>query len=247
MPNHNFQSSKQRHHQGKNTEIIPGILTNSPKEVYRQVLNLLQLEPQPKTIQLDVIDGEFAPNLTVEPSLLHHSDLQDLFKKNGMQVDLHLMTIDPIDYAHEVYGLDNIRYIIGQIERMHNQEQFIDEVLANHFKPGFSLDLYTPFDSIDRQLLPQLNAIQIMGGKAGEQGQEFNQKVLAKIEEVTAYRDELNLEELEIMVDIGMNPDTVALAMAAGADGLVVGSFLATAQDTDQQQERWEELLSAIE
>lgn len=234
-----------KNHINQDLEIIPGILTDDPKDVYRQVLNLLKLEPYPETIQLDIIDGEFAPDLTVEPSLLHHQDLQDLFKKHNVQVDLHLMTLEPIDYAHEVYGLENIRFIIGQIERMSDQEAFIDEVIANHFQPGFSIDLHTPFEAIDEQLLMRLNAIQIMGGKAGEQGQDFNQKVLAKIEEVAAYKEELKLEDLTILVDIGMNPETIPLVEQAGAEAAIVGSYLADTTTQDERQSNWENLLSA--
>ena len=216
------------------TRIIPGILSEDPRFVQSEIAELAQLDPQPNLLQIDILDGEFAPELTIEPNRLKEFDL------HGAQVDIHLMTVEPIDYVSEVRGMSEVRAVIAQIERLHSQAEFIEEVQECHFMPGFSLDLYTPFESLDMDLLTQVGVIQIMGGQAGSQGQTFHDSVLDKIREAAEYRQGLGLE-YEILVDIGMNPDTIPAVLQAGADGVVVGSYL---QQADREN-AWEELLQA--
>lgn len=214
--------------------IIPGILSDNYDFVQAEIAALAKLEPQPQRIQIDILDGEFMSELTIEPNFLMSMSLFDL------EIDLHLMTNEPIDFVSEVVGLSNIKNIIAQVERLHSQSEFIDEVVASHFQPGFSLDLYTPFEEIRPEILDQLKVVQIMGGKAGSQGQEFSHQVLEKVQQVAETKELLGLD-FEIMVDIGMNPQTIPLVLSAGADKVVVGSYL---QKPDRQQ-AWEELLEA--
>lgn len=211
--------------------IIPGINTDQPKLVQQSLDTFAQLEPQPERIQLDILDGEFATELTVEPNLLHDLQLPDL------TIDLHLMTLEPIDYVSEVRGIRQVQTIIAQIERMHSQAEFLDEVQANYFEAGLALELYTPFESIDQNLLPQLHVIQVLAGKTGFSGQSFNDIVLPKIREIRQAKEDLQLE-CQIYVDIGMNPATLPVVQQAGADGAVVVSYL---QRPDCQQ-AWEDL-----
>ena len=215
--------------------VIPGILSDDPKFVQREIEALADLDPVPERIQIDILDGEFAPELTIEPNLLHNLTLYDF------EVDMHLMTVEPIDFVSEVKDLDRVRTVIAQIERLHSQAEFIEEVHQCHFEPGLSLDLYTPFESIDHTILHQLAVVQIMGGKAGAQGQSFREIVLDKIREAAQTKQELGLE-YEIIVDIGMNPRTIPLVLDAGADSVVVGSYL---QKPDRQT-AWEDLLEVV-
>lgn len=216
------------------THIIPGILNDDVNFVQAELDSLAELDPQPERIQIDILDGEFAPELTIEPNTLLNMNLHDL------SLDLHLMTNEPIDFVSEVFGLGNVKIIIAQVERLHSQSEFIDEVLASHFSPGFSLDLFTPFEELRPELLNQLKVVQIMGGLAGAQGQAFNPLVLVKIQQAVEARQKMDLD-YEILVDIGMNPQTIPLVLKAGADKVVVGSYL---QNPDRQQV-WEELLEA--
>lgn len=226
----NFDSAK----------IIPSILTDSQKTFFSDLSTFSELDPQPEIIQLDVIDGIFAPELTVEPSILN----QDLVVStlDAIQVDLHLMTVDPIDYVHEVYENQSVRAVIAQIEKIHSLTEFLEEVKANHLLAGFALDVYTPFESIDQAFLPELKVVQIMGGQAGSQGQTFAPQIIEKIKAAQEAREALALD-YEIYVDIGMNPTTIPQAKQAGADGFVVGSYL----QKENPQLAWEELNQALE
>ena len=221
-------------------KVIPGILTDNSRKFFEDLSTFSQLDPQPEIIQLDIIDGQFTPELTVEPNILNQDEVVDALA--GTKVDLHLMTVDPIDYVHEVYENQSVRAVIAQVEKIHSLTEFVEEVKANHFLVGFSLDLYTPFEAIDAQVLMDTQIVQIMGGQAGQQGQAFEETVLAKVKEAAQVREDLGLE-YEIYVDIGMNPETIPQAIEAGANGFVVGSYL----QKEDPQAPWEDLLSAIE
>lgn len=226
-------------------EIIPAIYAPTPEEAQQQWEHWQQLDPPPQTVQADIIDGEFAPELTVEPNFFN----EDLFIQHSTdqgdtKIDLHLMTIEPIDYVHEVYNHHNIRYVIGQIERMYNLQEFVDEVVANHLQPGLALDLNTPFEEIDLAVLSQLQVVQVMGGQAGWQGQSFQAKIIDKIKQIKEVQQDLQYE-FAIMVDIGMNPETISQAAQAGANKFVVGSYLQST-NSDQRQKNWEELQEVI-
>jgi ribulose-phosphate 3-epimerase len=96
---------------------------------------------------------------------------------------------------------------------------------------GFSLDFYTPVESIDSSLFSEIDIVQIMSNRAGRQGQEFRSvPTLEKIKELARIKAQ-HKYQFDIFVDIGMNPDTIALCAKAGATGFAPGSFLWKAPD----------------
>lgn len=223
--------------------IIPAILEDSPEIIAEQLERLRQLNPPPEAIEIDIIDGDFAPNLTIDTEQLAELDTEPF------QVDVHLMTLDPTDFVYQLrQGSErgqSIRTVIAQVERLHSFQEFIEEVQANHFQVGFALDLYTPVEAIDSQWWPEIQLVSVMGGKAGEQGQKFQPSTLEKVRELSQLRRDFGYR-FEIRVDIGMSTETIPLAKAAGAESFAVGSKLKSFRG-DEQQEQWERLWDAAE
>jgi pentose-5-phosphate-3-epimerase len=125
--------------------VYPSILTDSVAEVERELGLLNSVADQLAAVQVDIIDGEFTDNLTISPIDLigiHFGDIP---------VDFHLMVVDPVNFVYECKQIENARVVIGQIERMHSQADFITECKEFSLKPGLSLDLYTPVESIDAE------------------------------------------------------------------------------------------------
>ncbi|MBD3279399.1 MAG: hypothetical protein GF390_01665 [Candidatus Pacebacteria bacterium] len=209
--------------------LYPAILTDSLQVVQKQ-LDLVKDQAAVSVVQLDVIDGQFVDNLTVTPA-----DLLELDWGN-LKVDFHLMTNEPMDYVWELIEVEKelpIRAVIAQVERMSYQADFFQEVARHGWQAGLSLDLYTPLSAVDDSIWAELNLIQLMGIKAGFQGQQFQDQVLAKLQKL---QDLVNQRELslEILVDGGVKLINAAKLIKAGATGLVVGSALWQAQDLDQ-------------
>lgn len=202
-------------------KLSPSLLTDSVKEVQSQLDQAAEFSDFFHKVQLDVIDGQFAENLTVTPVDLHDINWHEF------SVDVHLMVEEPVDYVFECCQLEPVDTITAQIERMSSQLEFIGEVQQRSKGAGLSLDIFTPVESIEDEAWLELKIIQVMGNKAGIQGQQFaGEPVLSKIREIARIKQERHLQGLEIMVDIGVNKETIPQFIKAGATAAVVGSTL---------------------
>lgn len=221
--------------------IIPGPLSETTAELQQKLDVIRRFTNPPQVIQVDIVDGEFADTLTFEPSGLREVDTQ------GFHIDLHLMTIEPAQFLTELFDLPqtNIRRVIGQVEKMGSIGEFISQVQEDLGKEaGLSLDLYTQLEAFqsddDEEIidyLDQVAVIQVMGNKAGEQGQSLHPTALETLQKVVAYKKRHNLS-FAVSFDIGMNPETIPQVLALGATEVVVGSYL---QGPDAAA-HWEEL-----
>jgi len=188
-------------------------------------LNLVRQAEDLSLVQIDIIDGWYADNLTLLPS-----DFVQ-FSFDQLQVDFHLMTEDPLDFVFEIREEEDAlptRAIIAQIERMTSQPTFVEQVKQAGYQVGFSLDLYTPAAAIEPSLLSQLDFIQVMGIEAGFQGQAFARIALETVANLVELRKTYDLS-FEIIVDGGILLENAPAVLAAGADHLGVGSALWTA------------------
>lgn len=194
--------------------IIPAILSDSFMQVKEQIERVRQ-ETKLTRIQIDIVDPDFADDITISPIDLAEVKLQ------GLEVDLHLMTNDPINEVVECSEIKNIHAIIGQVEHMSNQRDFIEHVHSYNLKVGLALDLTTPITAIEANIWADLDMVQVMGIRAGAQGQSFKLETLEKVKEIRQ-----KYPQLEILVDGGVKPENMVAINAAGASTVVVGSYL---------------------
>lgn len=202
-------------------DIFPSILTDS-LEIAQEQLDLVQ--GLVSGVQIDIIDGEFADNITFHPV-----DIASLTTHN-MTIDIHLQTVEPIDYVVECERIQNLRTIIGQVERMSSQKDFIDHVASYGWSAGLSLDLYTPTTAIDEDQWKRLRAVQVMTIHAGFQGQKFEPIAVQKIREVRKYLNDRRLN-CDLFVDGGITPETFRLCKDAGATHYTPGHYLWASQN----------------
>ena len=195
-------------------QIIPAILSNDIKEVGEK---LAQAEGVGGKIQIDVIDGVFANNKTVDPSALE-------FIETDLKLDFHLMTKEPIDWIERaVRGMAD--RIIGQVEMMTDQVGFVGKVSEVGLSVGLAIDLPTSISKLDPTILTNLDVVLVMSVPAGFGGQEFDRRALAKIKEL----DEIRIRDdtpFKICVDGGINTNNISDVVKAGADELVIGEGL---------------------
>lgn len=193
-------------------KIIPAILDQNIDEVGRK-LDLVKA--QVDLIHIDILDGIFADNLTIGVS-----DLAQIEIPEKIKFDYHLMVEYPEDLLGECHTNHGYR-ILAQIERMHSQSEYVSMCQELKMLPGMALDLYTPIEAIQTQLVPQLDGILLMGVKAGWSGQSFEPQVLEKIKQL---RDKGYSGH--IIMDGGMNHQTAKQCVEAGADEIAVTSYL---------------------
>ncbi len=212
--------------------IIPSILTDQMAQAQSQLDTLAQLQPRPSAVQIDIIDGYFTDNLTIEAGAVRELD------SHGLPLDIHLMVVEPVQFIAELSGTP-LRTVIAQVERLPDQAEFIQLVQDQGWQAGLALDLYTPLSAVETSSWPRLAVLQVMGGEAGHQSEFFHPSTRQLLKEVRARRTKQQLA-LRIMVDIGINPDTIELVQTAGADDLIVGSYLTT--DTAAHWQKLQEI-----
>lgn len=224
-------------------KIYPAILSDSIEEIQKQV-DMAKSCPSIEILQIDIIDGFFADNITVSPQSLLEIDFGDL------QIDLHLMVDEPMDMISEIENLKNnlpIRMIIAQIEKMTYQKDFVEDVKKMGYKVGLSLDIYTPIDSLDEGILNEISVLQFMGIKAGFQGQKLVPQVFEKIKlfmdkDLVGNNHDLSADTLEITFDGGVTEEHAERLDSLGITSLVAGSLLWKAEDFCEQYQSLAEI-----
>lgn len=204
-------------------KLYPSLLTSSLAEFEKQ-LAVARANDELEVVQIDVIDGYFADNLTLTPLDLTQQDFGEL------KIDFHLMTEEPLDFVNELIAVKKylpVRAVIAQLERMSSQAEYLKQVKSHDWLAGLSLDLFTPLDSIDLKAWPELDIVQLMTIEAGFQGQKFQDRALDKIEPLRQRARQI----LEIILDGGVKKKEVKLAQELGVDGVAVGSGLWQVQD----------------
>lgn len=191
-------------------EIIPAILTSSPEELRA----LIEKAQGVCRIQIDIIDGSFTDNKTIDPVALRQIETSSL-------IDFHLMVNSPIDWVAKCVDVGADR-IIGHIEKMENQTEFIDKVHASHAKAGLAIDLDTPVAHIESQALPQVDVILVLSVKAGFGGQQFNLKSFDKMKELSDLRKKENYK-FKICVDGGITRELIKDMEKLGVDEVAIG------------------------
>lgn len=193
-------------------KVIPGILTNSIDELKSL---MLQTQEVGDRVHIDVIDGVFVNNQTIDPSVLAGFDTK-------LMIDYHLMVNNPEGWLARCANSMADR-VFGHIEMMENQMKFVEKSIGFNLETGLALDMKSGVEKINDEALSSIDALIIMGVNAGFGGQEFREEALKKINETGKIRDENNLN-YEIIVDGGVNNSNLKDIIKAGADSVVIGN-----------------------
>ncbi len=184
-------------------------------------------------IHVDVMDGDFVPNLTFGPKFV--GDFRKYYPNNVF--DVHLMISNPLKYIKNFAdaGSDIITF---HYESKSNVMDVINEIKACGKKVGLSIKPDTKVFEIEKYL-PYLDLVLVMSVEPGFGGQKFMPSAVNKIAKLAKIRNELGYN-YEIEVDGGINADTVKLVKEAGVDVVVAGSFV---MNSNNKKERVEVLL----
>jgi ribulose-phosphate 3-epimerase len=193
-------------------EIIPSILTN---DAQLAIDMLKQAEGVAKRVQIDIIDGVFADNKTIDPIVL-----QDI--ETTINLDYHLMVKEPINWIEKSIHAGGER-IIGHVEMMSDPEAFIFKIHAAGRVPGLGIDLDTPLIEVDEHLLAEIGVVIVMSSKAGFGGQEFQQSVLEKIATLHEIRAK-NGYQFKICDDGGVTLNWADDVRRKGTDEIAIGN-----------------------
>ena len=167
-------------------------------------------------VHVDVMDGHFVPNITIGP------DVVKAIKPHATKpLDVHLMIapVDPYVAAFAEAGADIITFHPEAGPHPHRTAQAIR---AAGCKVGISLNPATPVSVLDH-LMEDVDLILVMSVNPGFGGQSFITSQLDKIRRLRAMI-EASGRDIALEVDGGVNRDTAAQVIEAGADMLVAGT-----------------------
>lgn len=198
-------------------EIIPTILTNDPNELREKIEILTRGNRQLiRRVQVDIVEGEFANNKTVSVEALASIN-------TDLLIDVQLMVPEPVSWVEKCVEVMADR-IIGHVEQMSDQNEFIARVGSEGVGVGLGLDIHTPVKAIG-EVLSDLDVVLLMSVEVGFGGQEFDERVLMKVAELNQIRKDKNLR-FNICVDGGINEGNMLALLEAGADEVAVGKSL---------------------
>ncbi len=197
-------------------EIIPSLLVKNISQFKKR---LTQIERYFPLAQLDVADNTLVSNETF-------ADWKQIRRiKTDVVYDLHLMIQKPDDYLHRITSFNKIYRVFFHIESDVDAPKLIRWIRRQKTQAGIALHPSTSIKKV-RSLLPQVDAVLLLGVKPGFNGARFQPTTIKRIKELRAlYR------QATIVVDGGIRPETIGKVFNAGADAVVVGSYLHQAKD----------------
>ena len=199
--------------------IAPSILSADFADLKNEIVRLD--EANADAIHLDVMDGNFVPNLTFGPCVI-----KAIRPYTKLPFDVHLMVKNP-DEMLEWFALSGADWITVHAEVCPHLDKTIDAIHNLGLKAGVSLNPSTS-ESVLEYVIDKVDLILVMTVNPGFGGQSFMKNQLDKI---TKIRKLIGNRKIILSVDGGINPMTSAEAIAAGADMLVAGTAVFAGSD----------------
>ena len=169
-------------------------------------------------VHIDVMDGVFVPNITFAfPIMKAVKEVTD------KPLDVHLMIVEPQNFIKEVKKCG------GDIMTVHYEacthlHRVIQQIKAEGMKAGVAINPATPVAMLT-EVINDLDVVCVMSVNPGFAAQKFIGNAVNKVKELKMLIEQKGAHAL-IEVDGGINLETGARCVRAGANVLVAGSFV---------------------
>ncbi|MEG0550615.1 MAG: ribulose-phosphate 3-epimerase [Vagococcus sp.] len=206
-------------------KIAPSILSADFANLERDIK--LVEEKGADYIHVDVMDGQFVPNITLGANIV--SAIRPVTK---LPLDVHLMIVEPERFIPDFAkaGSDIITVHAESTVHIHRAMQMIKN---EGVKAGVVINPGTPVSVIEH-VLPLADLVLIMTVNPGFGGQAFISECLEKVEQLDVLRKEKGYT-YEIEIDGGVDNKTAKTCVDAGADVLVAGSYVYNSPDVGER------------
>jgi len=174
-------------------------------------------------LHIDVMDGDFVPNITFGPGLVR------ALSKAGIPQDVHLMISQPSRHVDAFIDAGAAIVTIHAEADVH-LHRTLTHLRKRGVKAGVALNPSTPV-SVLEHVWDELDLVLIMTVNPGFGGQAFIPGGLAKIAQCRKILDAKGRADCLLEVDGGVDLKTAPQIVAAGASLLVSGSALFGAPD----------------
>jgi ribulose-phosphate 3-epimerase len=167
-------------------------------------------------VHLDVMDGQFVPNLTFGPPVI-----AALRRRTRLFFDAHLMVERPEELAPDCVraGVDSITVHAETCRHLHRTVTWLRSLGV---RAGVTLNPGTPLAAVE-EVLGEVDTLLVMSVNPGFPGQSFIPGALARIRRCREALDAVG-SGAWLSVDGGVSAGNAAEIVAAGATVLVAGS-----------------------
>ena len=220
LAKHAYSIALEAKGQGRPIKVSPSLLSADPKELDREILKLCRAGAD--LIHLDIMDGQFVPNITVGEDLVKR--VKDI---STVPLDVHLMIQNVEQHAEKFIkaGADLVTF--------HIESEGFDSQLPHYLKSlrnirvGASIVPETPAAKL-QDLLKEIDFVLVMTVNPGLGGQKFLFSQIPKIKDIKNMigANTQSNKHIDIAVDGGINPSTAKICIEAGANILVSGSYI---------------------
>src|SRR5215475_2871678 len=202
-------------------EIAPSILSADFRRLGEQIATVEQAGAS--YIHVDVMDGHFAPNLTVGPFIVEW-----VRKSTKLPIDAHLMIENPDNFIGAFAGA-GANMISVHPESTYHLDRTLNYIRQAGCQAGVVLNPATPLAMIE-EVVAGVDYVLLMSVNPGFSGQKF---IPSSLDKLRRLRDLIRMKfsPARIEIDGGVGPGNAAEVVAAGAEILVAGSHVFGAEN----------------
>lgn len=172
---------------------------------------------QVDTLHVDVMDGNFVPNISMGVPLV-----ESLRKHSDFSLDVHLMIANPERFI-ETFREAGADLLTVHVEATYHIHRLIQQIRNVGCKAGVSLNPGTPLELI-KPILHMVDLVLVMSVNPGFGGQDFLPETLSKVKMLHQWKQEREDCKYIVEVDGGINRSNVEQVLNAGAEWIVSGS-----------------------
>ncbi len=209
-------------------ELAPSILSADFARLAEQVRSVT--EGGASVVHVDVMDGHFVPNITIGPPVV-----KSLRKATDLPLDCHLMIENPDQYIAD-FAAAGASWISVHQEATVHLNRTLQHIRNHQVLAGVVINPATPVETLT-EVLDMVDYVLVMSVNPGFGGQKFIPGALHKIKRLAELRRQRGLN-YRIEVDGGVDLNTVAEVVQAGAEILVAGNAVFGKGDPKQNAEK---------
>lgn len=174
-------------------------------------------------VHVDIMDGVFVPNISFGFPVL------DAVKRVATKpLDVHLMIVQPERYV-EAFAKAGAATITVHAEACPHLHRNLQQIKAAGCKAGIAINPHTRIEDLENVIM-DTDLVIVMSVNPGFGAQKFIEHTYQKVKQLKALIKKAGSNTL-IEIDGGVNQSNAKALVDAGADVLVAGNFVFTAQD----------------
>jgi ribulose-phosphate 3-epimerase len=174
-------------------------------------------------IHVDVMDGVFVPNFSLGIPVV------EALKRHAKKpLDVHLMIVNP-EHHVEAFRHAGADHISVHVEVCKHLQRNIQQIKSLGCKAGVAINPHTPIIDLEN-IITEVDLIIVMSVNPGFGGQKFIEHTYQKVAQLKSLILQSNAVA-KIEIDGGVNMQNARPLLEAGADVLIAGNFVFSAND----------------